>query len=67
MERKTKRSLPEKFDKLLDLMEEEDFYVSDFLLCVCANLSNKPQDTFNTSFRLGDKFFEIQINRRTIQ
>ena len=67
MEKKAKKSLPDKFERLLNLMEEEDFYVSDFLLCVCANLSNKPQNTFNTSFKLGDKFYEIQINRRTIQ
>ena len=42
MEKKAKKSLPDKFERLLNLMEEEDFYVSDFLLCVCANLSNKP-------------------------
>ena len=66
MERKNKiRS--QRMNKLLELMKDEDYYVGDFILCVCANLLNKKEDVFNTSLKIGDKIFEIQINRRTIQ
>ena len=66
MERENKiRS--QRMNKLLELMKDEDYYVGDFILCVCANLLNKKEDTFNTSLKIGNKIFEIQINRRTIQ
>lgn len=66
MERENKiRS--QRMNKLLELMKDEDYYVGDFILCVCANLLNKKEDVFNTSLKIGNKIFEIQINRRAIQ
>lgn len=67
MERKTEKGIPEKFDKLLELIQNEEFYVSDFLFCVCANLASKKEDCFNTSLRVGDKFFDITIRKGVVQ
>lgn len=54
-------------NKLLDLMRDDDYYVGDFMLCVCANLMNRKEDSYSTSLRIGDKIFEININRRGLQ
>ena len=66
MERKNKKD-SQRMNKLLELMQDEDYYVGDFILCVCANLMNKKENSFSTSLKIGDKIFEVQINRRTIQ
>ena len=66
MERTSKRS-QERMNKLLDLMRDDDYYVGDFMLCVCANLMNRKEDSYSTSLRIGDKIFEININRRGLQ
>ena len=61
-----KTKMEEKFDKLLKLMGEEDFYVSDFLAMVCCCLSDSPRDEYKTSFSIAGKFFEIEIKKKGI-
>ena len=58
--------MEEKFDKLLKLVKEEDFYVSDFLAMVCCCLSDSPRDEYRTSFSIDGKFFEIEIKKKGI-
>lgn len=61
-----KTKMEEKFDKLLKLVNEEDFYISDFLAMVCCCLSDSPRDEYKTSFSIGGKFFEIEIKKKGI-
>ena len=61
-----KSRMEEKFDRLLKLMDEEDFYISDFLAMVCCCLSNFPTDEYKTSFSIGGKFFEVEIKKKGI-
>lgn len=56
----------EKFDKLLTLMKEEDFYLKDFLFCICANLVNNPKDEFRAGLEISGNFFDITIKKKGI-
>ena len=56
-----------KFDKLLKLLDEEDFYINDFLALTCARLCEFKNDTYTTGLKVGGKFFEINIKRRELQ
>ena len=56
-----------KFDKLLKLLDEEEFYVNDFLALTCAQLCEFKNDTYTTGLKVGGKFFEINIKRRELQ
>lgn len=56
-----------KFDKLLKLIDEEDFYVNDFLAFICAQLCEVKNDTYTTGLKVGGKFFEVNIKRRELQ
>ena len=56
-----------KFDKLLKLLDEEEFYVNDFLALTCAQLCDLKNDTYTTGLKVGGKFFEISIKRRELQ
>lgn len=57
----------EKFKKLLDLLDEEDYYINDFLACVCCVLCNLPQDRYATGLKVGNEFFDITITKRRLQ
>ena len=57
----------EKFEKLLKLLDEEEYYVNDFLACICCVLCNIQQDRYITGIKVGGNFFDISITKRRLQ
>ncbi|MCD7779843.1 MAG: hypothetical protein LUH05_04145 [Candidatus Gastranaerophilales bacterium] len=51
------------WDKLFDFMDKNNFTCLDFLLCICSNLKNEPENEFKTEIKLRGTKFKIEINK----
>ena len=67
MEKEIEGDIPQKFEKLLDLLEDDDYYINDFLACICCALLGISQDRYETGIKVGDSFFNISITKRRLQ
>ena len=67
MEEKIEGDIPDKFLKLLDLLDDDEYYINDFLACVCCVLCNLPHDRYETGIKVGGNFFDISITKRRLQ
>lgn len=56
----------EKFKKLLELLDEEDYYINDFIAVVCCMLCSLSQDKYATGLKIGDSFFDVSITKRRL-
>lgn len=59
-----KRTPPETWEKLFKFMEENAFYIDDFLACVCANLLREKRSLFKTKIMVGGCDFTIRIDKK---
>lgn len=53
-----------RFDDLAEFMDDHEFTVSDFLACVCANLSKYQEKNFETELLVAGYKFKIRIDRK---
>lgn len=60
------RADKEKFKKLLDLLDEEEFYINDFVAVICCMLYNLSQETYATGLKINDSFFDVSITKRRL-
>lgn len=57
----------DKWDKLLELLDEEEFIAKDLLAIVCSHLVDNKDTDYKAALTIGGKFFEIEIKKREIQ
>lgn len=57
----------DKWDKLLELLDSEEFIARDLIAIVCSSLVDAKEDTYKAALTVGGKLFEIEINRRNLQ
>ena len=59
-----KRTPPETWEKLFKFMDENAFYIDDFLACVCANLVREKRSMFKTKLMVAGCEFTIRIDKK---
>ncbi len=57
-------SKEESWNKLYKLMDEENFYISDFLACICANLLKYKDREVKTEIAVQGQIFEISFKKK---
>lgn len=64
MARRKTDSTNDKWEELLEFLDENEFYIADMLACVCANLCRNNAKEYQTRLLVGGNEFTIRIEKK---